>query len=78
MTKSCYYNGIINTNKFVWSYLGDTRHSEINYPYEDEGENVACVCLCMCVVIENQMLITQALGILKIMVWLNPNCKLAS
>lgn len=52
-TKSCYYNGIINTNKFVWSYLGDTRHSEINYPYEDEGENVACVCLCMCVVIEN-------------------------
>lgn len=52
-TKSCYYNGTINTNKFVWSYLGDTRHSEINYPYEDEGENVACVCLCMCVVIEN-------------------------
>lgn len=29
------------------------RYSEINYLYEDEGENVVCDCLCMCVVIEN-------------------------
>lgn len=29
------------------------RYSEINYLYEDEGENVVCVCLCKCVVIEN-------------------------
>lgn len=29
------------------------RYSEINYLYEDEGENVVSVCLCMCVVIEN-------------------------
>lgn len=41
------YHGItkIINNEFVWSYLGETRHSEINYPYGDEGETVACDCL---------------------------------
>lgn len=57
------YHGIIKiiNNEFVWSYLGETRHSEINYPYGDEGEIVACDCL----VIENLRLLTQAKGILK-------------
>lgn len=41
------YHGItkIINIEFVWSYLGETRHSEINYPYGDEGETVACDCL---------------------------------